>query len=62
MSEKKSKGEKLKNVVGWSFSAYEIIMKNKIIVIVCLFFQGVSYVISPMSSLKSDAKNLILFT
>lgn len=62
MSEKKTKGKKLKNVVGWGISAYEIIMKNKIIVIVCLFIQGVTYVIRPMKSIKSDAKNMILLT
>ena len=43
-SKKKEVDEKVKRSVGWSVSAFRIIMENKLVIASCLLIQGLFYV------------------
>ncbi len=62
MGNKSEKKEKIKRSVGWGISAYEIIMKNKIVIACCLLVQGFFYAFRPGGSLLWDAKIFSILT
>lgn len=62
MDNKVEKKKKIKSSVGWGVKAYEIIMKNKIVIDCCLLVQGLFYTFRPGGSLLWDAKIFAILT
>lgn len=52
------KQEKLAKAAGWGVSVFEIVMKNKLAMSVCLLIQGLCYVFMPEGSLNWEFKLL----
>ena len=52
------KKEKLAKAAGWGISAMDIIMKNNVVMSVCLLIQGLCYFFSPEGSLNWEFKLL----
>ncbi len=53
--------EKIGKCLNWGIGAFSIIMKNKLVVIGCMLFQGIIHMINPRGSLQWSAGMLSIF-
>ena len=53
--------EKVSKFLNWGVGAFSIIMKNKLVVIGCMLFQGIIHMLDPRGSLRWSAGMLSIF-
>lgn len=58
---KKIKKGDIGKLVEWGYGAFDIVMKNNLVVSGCFLGQGISYVLDPRKSVLSSARTLTLY-
>ena len=53
--------EKVSKFLNWGVGAFSIIMKNKLVIIGCMLFQGIIHMLDPRGSLRWSAGMLSIF-